>query len=145
MTLVEPFLIIQGILFASLLLIASYHDIRTREIPDWIPLAVTGLGFLHSFLVSSFVGLFTTSLPYLLASIFTRGKIGGADIKLMAACGFVLGPLGGLLQSIAGLSLVLLFAIGISFRKGFKTAKQTALPLVPFLAAGGLFAFALQM
>ncbi|WP_211373253.1 A24 family peptidase [Paenibacillus faecis] len=145
MILAEPFLLIQGILFASLLLIASYHDIRMREIPDWVPLAITGIGFLHSFLVSSFVGLLTTSLPYLLAAVFTRGKIGGGDIKLMAACGFVLGPIGGLLQSIAGLSLVLLFAASISFRQGFKSAKQTALPLVPFLAVGGLFAFAFQM
>ncbi|MFS0723692.1 prepilin peptidase [Paenibacillus sp. 1P07SE] len=139
----EPTFLVKGFLFALFLMIASSHDIRTREIPNWLPLALVGSGLLQLQLVSALLGLLATSLPYLLAAVITGGKIGGGDIKLMAACGFVLGPVGGILQSIVGLTLVLLFAIGIAFRSGLKSAKQTALPLVPFLAAGGLLSFTL--
>lgn len=55
----------------------------------------------------------------------------------MAACGFAFGPLYGTLQSLFGLGLVLLFATVFAFRHGFQAAKNTALPLVPFLSAGG--------
>lgn len=136
-------LLIQGMLFSTLLLIASFHDIRTREVPNWVPIALIGSGLLQFQLVPALIGLVSTSLPYLLAAVTTNGKIGGGDIKLMAACGFVLGPVGGLLQSIIGLTFVLLFAIGIVYRHGLKKTKQTAFPLVPFLAAGGLLTFTL--
>lgn len=133
--------LVKGLLFTSLLVIASIHDIRTREVPNWLPLALIGSGLLQLQLIPALIGLVSTGLPYLLAAVITNGKIGGGDMKLMAACGFVLGPIGGLLQSIIGLTFVLLFAIGIAFRSGLQTAKQTALPLVPFLAAGGLLTF----
>ncbi|SEP34087.1 hypothetical protein [Paenibacillus sp. OK076] len=62
--------------------------------------------------------------------------------KLMAACGVILAPLYGTLQSIiGGLTLVLLIAVASSFRFGFQDTKQTALPLAPFLAIGGIAAF----
>lgn len=134
-------LLFKGVLFASLLIIASIHDIRTRLIPNWVPLALIGSGLLQLQFVPALIGFIATGLPFFLAAVITGGKIGGGDIKLMAACGFVLGPMGGLLQSVFGLTFVLLFAIGIAFRNGFQTAKQTALPLVPFLAAGGLLSF----
>lgn len=137
----EPTLLVKGMLFALFLFIASFHDIRTREVPNWLPIALIGSGLLQLQLVPSLLGLVATSLPYLLAAVITDGKIGGGDIKLMAACGFVLGPLGGMMQSIIGLTFVLLFAIGVAFRSGIRNAKQTALPLVPFLAAGGLLSF----
>lgn len=135
---------IEGSLFILLLLIASAFDLRTRQIPNSLPLAIVVVGLLHVSPPAALSGLLITGLPYLLAAIFTRGKIGGGDIKLMAACGFVLGPIYGTLQSILGLALVLLFAIGISFRFGFRDTKQAALPLAPFLAVGGIVAFILS-
>ncbi|WP_025845238.1 prepilin peptidase [Paenibacillus ehimensis] len=137
--------LIQGILFAALLLCASIHDIKTREIPDGLSFTIGAVGFFHFSPCSALIGLFVTSLPYLLAAMLSKGKIGGGDIKLMAACGFVLGPIGGTLQSIIGLTLVILVAAGIGFRFGFQTAKQTALPLAPFLSAGGVFAFLINL
>lgn len=134
-------ILIKGLLFAMLLFIASIQDIRTREIPNWLSLALMSVGLIQVHFFPAFIGLVIAGTPYLLAAAISGGKIGGGDIKLMAACGFVLGPIGGIVQSIIGLTLVLLFAIGIAFRSGFKNAKQTALPLVPFLAAGGLVSF----
>lgn len=137
------FLFIKGLLFTSLLITASMYDFHTREIPNWISVALLITGCLQLHLGAALLGLFLTGLPYFIAAIITNGKIGGGDIKLMAACGFVLGASGGLLQSIIGLLLVLLYAAGITLRHGLQTAKKTALPLAPFLSAGGFLAFIL--
>ncbi|MBW4085255.1 A24 family peptidase [Paenibacillus sp. S150] len=137
--------VIQGILFMLLLLYASLRDLKTRQIPDSLPLAIVIVGLLRFSPVYAFLGLLVAGLPYLIAAVCSKGKIGGGDIKLMAACGFVLGPVYGTLQSIIGLTLVLLAAAGIGFRAGFQTAKQTALPLAPFLSAGGVLAFLIHL
>ncbi|MBS5913501.1 MAG: prepilin peptidase [Paenibacillus macerans] len=134
-------LIAKGLLFGTLLLAASYHDIRTREIPNRLPLAIFGTGMLQVSLISAVSGLVVAGLPFLLAAIITNGKIGGGDIKLMAASGFVLGPIGALMQSILGLSLALFFAAGLAIRGGKAKAAKTPLPLAPFLSAGGFAAF----
>ncbi|MEK4454027.1 prepilin peptidase [Paenibacillus sp. FSL L8-0506] len=132
-------------LFLILLLVfASIYDLRTRQIPNSLSFALCAVGLLHFSPLTALSGLLITGLPYLLAAIFSGGKIGGGDIKLMAACGVVLGPLYGTLQSIIGLTLVLLFSLGVSFRLGFQATKQTAFPLAPFLAIGGIAAFFLS-
>lgn len=75
----------------------------------------------------------------------TKVQFENTHNKLMAACGVILDPLYGTLQSIiGGLTLVLLIAVASSFRFGFQVAKQTALPLAPFLAIGGVAAFFLS-
>lgn len=134
-------LLTKGFLFAALLLVTSFHDIRTREIPNRLPLAILGVGILQISLIPALAGLVIASLPYLLAAIITNGRIGGGDIKLMAASGFVLGPAGALLQSVLGLSLVLFFAAGLAIRGGIAKAAKTPLPLAPFLSAGGFLTF----
>jgi leader peptidase (prepilin peptidase)/N-methyltransferase len=136
-------LLMKGCLFAILLTTASVYDLRTREIPNWISLALLLTGCLQLHLASALFGLFLTGAPYLIAAMITNGKIGGGDIKLMAACGFVLGAGGGLLQSIIGLTLVLLAAVGIALCNSIPSAKKTVFPLAPFLSAGGFFAFIL--
>ncbi|MDF2923905.1 MAG: hypothetical protein K0R57_2819 [Paenibacillaceae bacterium] len=136
-----PPLILQGVLFTALLLYASICDLKTRQIPNHLSLLIGIVGLIHGSLILACVGLLITGLPYLMAAVLSQGKIGGGDIKLMAACGFVLGPVHGTLQSIVSLTLVLLFAIGIGFRSGLQTAKQTALPLAPFLSVGGIFVY----
>lgn len=135
---------IEVLSFILLLLIASFYDLRTHQIPNCLSLIIAGVGLLHNSPFTSLTGLLITGLPYLLAAIFSGGKIGGGDIKLMAACGVVLGPIYGTLQSILGLTLVLLFALGASFRYVLRSTSQIALPLAPFLAVGGIAAYILS-
>ncbi|WP_339192343.1 prepilin peptidase [Paenibacillus sp. FSL E2-0230] len=125
-------------LLFPLLLWASFCDLNSKQIPNMIPLAIFLVGLLHFSPLFSIAGLLCTGLPYWIGAIGSDGKIGGGDIKLMAACGFVLGPLYGTLQSLFGLGFVLLFALTIAFRHGIHSAKNTALPLAPFLSAGGV-------
>lgn len=136
-------ILLKGLLLTLLLASASFQDVKTRRIPDSLSVAITAVGFIHFSPLFSLSGMLLTGLPYLFAAVISKGKLGGGDIKLMAACGFVLGPIGGTMQSIIGLTLVLFTAAGVSIKSGYQSAKQTSLPLAPFLSAGGLFAFIL--
>ncbi|MBL6707267.1 MAG: prepilin peptidase [Planctomycetaceae bacterium] len=81
----------------SACLFAMWHDVRTREIPDSVPLvlslaavAATWTGWIHGAwlpLVAGGVLGFLVVLPFTLS-----GGIGGGDLKLVAALGLWLGP-----------------------------------------------------
>lgn len=87
------------------------------------------------------MGVFA-GLPLLLAGI-TIGGIGGGDVKLMGACGLVLGASQALTGLFLALCLLVLWhaAGGMGRkknRKKQKEEKEQAYPLVPFLFAGML-------
>jgi len=72
-------------------------DLRTREIPDWIPLLIvawaclaTATG-LHKV---TWIGLMMGALLGLglAAVVFYLGGLGGGDVKLLAAIGAAVGP-----------------------------------------------------
>ena len=100
-----------------LLAIATRSDLRTREIPDSISLAIGLVA-----IASSLVGALGLSLTWVLAggvaglaigySLFHFARLGGGDAKLIAALGLLVGPIGLLIvlfgMAIAGgvLSLV---------------------------------------
>lgn len=138
-------LAIKGMLFSALLLTAAVCDIRKREIPDWIPLFMFLTGILRIKPSDVLLGLAFTGLPYLLAAVLPSKKegfpIGGGDIKIMTACGFVLGVWGGVVQSIVALALTLLAGIGICIYRRDKKLNSITLPLAPFFCAGGIFSY----
>lgn len=127
-------LIVKGLILAAALTYGAYRDIRTREIPDAIPLIILLTGFIGFSPLNSVLGLLAAGLPFLIAAL--AGGMGGGDLKLMAASGFALGLWGGILQTVFGLTLALLFAVILK-----KTRRHDALPLAPFLGAGGIFAY----
>ena len=107
-------LIVKGVVFGLLLACAALWDMKEREIPNLIPAMILVCGLIELRPAASVAGLLVTGGPYLLAALLTHGKtlaIGGGDIKLMGACGFVLGVWSGLLHSI--LSLILAVLTGV--------------------------------
>lgn len=128
------------ILFFIALSLAAVFDIRKREIPDWIPLLIAGISLIPPGGVR-FNGLIV-ALPLLVVGI-TIGGIGGGDIKLMGACGLVLGVGQTFAGLIMGLVFLILFHAG---RQGIRAiqkknsikGKEQAYPLVPFLLLGML-------
>jgi Flp pilus assembly protein protease CpaA len=80
--------------------LALFYDLRTREIPDWIPLLIlawaclaTAIGLLHKvswpwldLIAGSLLGL------GLGAAVFYLGWLGGGDVKLVSAIGAAVGP-----------------------------------------------------
>lgn len=137
-------LVLKGALFSLLLLIAALWDLKKREIPDAVPALILACGLLSCRPGAAALGLITTGLPYFLAAVLSSREglaIGGGDIKLMAACGFVLGVGGGLLQSILSLLLIVLAGTGTAVRRKCKL-NNVKMPLAPFFCAGGVFAYA---
>lgn len=138
-TLISLSFLLQGGIFAVLLLVASISDIRTRDIPDTLCLLV----FLTGFICFEPIKLFgiLAALPLLLAAMLWGG-MGGGDIKCMAAAGFVLGFQKCMAALIIGLTAMLLFyTVYYVIQKLRKRERKQALPLVPFLSAGCIAAY----
>ncbi|GAA5505420.1 A24 family peptidase [Novipirellula caenicola] len=101
----------------ALLLIASVCDFRSREIPDWISIAIAVVA-----IVASLAGWLGIGLMWAVAGgivglllgygLFQFAQLGGGDAKLIASLGMLLGPAGILIlcfgMAIAGgvLSLI---------------------------------------
>jgi leader peptidase (prepilin peptidase)/N-methyltransferase len=129
-------IILKGLAFAALLVYAAYTDMKRREADDWVVVSILIVSLIGP--GGSFGGAVLTALPFYIAAIFSNNRMGGGDVKLMFACGAVLGVWGGLFQSIIGLSLAALFSLGAVIQK---RAKKTAIPLAPFLCAGGIASY----
>ena len=86
-----------GCLFASVLLVASVIDARTREIPPGTTIFIAALGLLRFFLrpaqwQSALLGLVAVAGVLLLVLLLSGGRaVGGGDIKLEAGTGLFLG------------------------------------------------------
>lgn len=132
------------LLFCPLLLAASVCDIKKREIPDSLSVAIA-LCALFAFQPSKLRGIFVALLLFIVTYFF--GGFGGGDLKLIAASGLVLGfplcALGvfiGLAVEIAYYDLTVLIQ---KLHKG--QAAEKHLPLVPFLSVGFIAAHLLNI
>lgn len=144
--------IVQAVLFSFLLLAASVWDIRKRIIPDTLSALIFCTGLL-AFTPGRLLGILT-GLPLLLAALLAchgqNAGVGGGDIKLTAACGFVLGFPAGTVGLILGLTAC---CTGYLVLKGYHRihrqpqplARQTALPMAPFLSAGFMAVYFMKL
>lgn len=124
----------QVAIFIILLIYAALMDIKTRTIPDHIPLLIFMMGWGGMEPISSILGVVFVPLPYFIMSLLKENSIGGGDIKLMGACGFYLGLQAGFVASILGLVFALIIHINYSLISGKKI--NTSIPLAPYLGAG---------
>ena len=132
---------IKGVIFLQILLYASVSDIQTHEVKDFVSVLI---------FITGFIGVALSDIPMMILSALAIGgvllicamvsgnRLGGADVKLSAACAFLL----GFSKSIAGLVIGLFLAIicNIYFSHKNKT-KGKAFPLVPYLSIGFMTAF----
>ena len=125
---------LQFILVAVLLGIDSAIDIRIREIPNWISVAIA-LTALLNFDVRNLWGLIVAVIFFAVA-LFTC-KIGGGDVKLIAALSVVCGLWGSFaLLLFAQTAMLVFYAIKfVIFKLRGRTADK-ALPFVPFITLG---------
>jgi leader peptidase (prepilin peptidase)/N-methyltransferase len=139
--LIELMAVISGVpltlklsIFALILVIAAYIDVKTRTIPDWIHLLIVVVAFIRIDWMDSMLGLLFVPLPYFIMALLKEKSIGGGDIKLMGACGFYLGIRVGYVASIVGLVITVISYAVISLITSQKI--NQSLPLAPFLGAG---------
>jgi len=131
--------IIQAILLLILLLSASYTDIKKREISPAICIMIALISFLD-FKVANLFG-FLSALPLLIiAGFISPNRLGGGDIKLVAATGLVLGITRTNFALILGLLIQILVFILVGFIKKIKgqEVRGFSLPLAPCLSLGFL-------
>lgn len=127
---------IRGIILLLILLYASYGDIKTRKVENYIHamIIITALiGRDMRDILPMLVSALVMGLIFILTFLISKSfKIGGADIKLSIACAFFLGY-----KSILGLIIGLILAVVINLiqkhKKGF--------PLIPYLAVGFMTAY----
>ena len=125
--------------FAAIIILLSVDsvlDIKTREVPNLISGAIALTAFLN-FDVRSLWGLIVAVIFFAVA-LFT-GKIGGGDVKLIAALSVVCGLWGSFAQLLfAQIAMLVFYTIRfVIFKLRGKTAGKS-LPFVPFIFIGYL-------
>ncbi|MCQ5128915.1 A24 family peptidase [Butyricicoccus faecihominis] len=119
---------LRSILLCQVLIMAGACDAATYEIPDFLHLLIAMAGLMGFQTLPALLGFLLVPLPFLIAAVKTD-KIGGGDVKLMAASGFALGVTGGVWMMVWGLFMGLLW--NAAFRR-----EKPSIPLAPFLAFG---------
>ena len=129
----------KGIIICLLLIFSSYEDIRARECKDYVHLMIVIAAFIGTDMAALTNMILSAMLVggiMLMTTVITKSQMGGADIKLSAACAFMLGTL----QGFAGLLLGLIAAIIVNIIKNRKKNTE-GFPLIPYLAVGFMAAY----
>lgn len=131
------------IAFFVTLVIAAVQDIRKKEVSDYVHATITVIALIgySGNLLAMLFGAVISALPFFIAALIKKGSIGGADIKLMAASGLILGAERGVIAVIIGLFLGVVCTY--IFRKVRKVDLTLSFPLVPYLAVGCAAAYLL--
>lgn len=129
-------------LFSSALLTLSVIDWRTFEIPVGINLSILALGLIHLAMdyphwLQYVIGLLSVSLFLYVIYVITKGRgIGGGDIKLMAACGLLL----GWKRNLLGFFLGCIIGSVVHIARMKLSKADHVLAMGPYLALGVFFA-----
>jgi len=133
--------LLKGILLTDAYLFASVSDFRIRKVPDWVSIVVAALGLISvsggKLLWNAVAGAVAFGF-FFLAAVISKNKIGGADVKFIAAAMFVCGFPEGLAGLILGL---LLSVVGTLVRNKKTKSKDKTMPMIPYLSVGFLTAF----
>ena len=132
------------ICFIILLVLISWRDFKTQEIPNGYVLAVAFLGvaamlFTNNVtLAERLLGGICISVPLILINLLRPNAFGGGDIKLMAAAGFYLGWQLTLFSFFIAVLTAGVYAIWLLLTK--KKAANAHFAFGPFLCFGMLLA-----
>jgi len=127
--------ILQTAVIIVLLGIEVYCDLKDRTIPDKLSLAIA-FAALMDFHVENLWGLLPAAM-FFIGAVFT--KIGGGDVKAVAALSLSLGLWGTLLLLfVAELSMLVFYGISVIVQKMRGRTADKALPFLPFILFGYL-------
>ncbi len=128
--------VMQFAAISILLCIGSYKDIKTREIPNWISVIVAMTAVIN-FRLENLWGLIVSVIFFSVA--LATGKIGGGDVKLIAALSIVCGLWGSFaLLLFAQISMLIFYGVSAVVQKLRGKTADKALPFVPFIFIGYL-------
>jgi prepilin peptidase CpaA len=120
-----------------------FTDLRAGRIPNWATVAVLTSGLAvsavyegSSGLLSAFAGAIAGLAVFIV--FYLAGGMGGGDIKLMAACGAVVGFGGVLLSAVLTAILGAVIAVGALVFSRLRHERRRTIPYAPAIVAGAL-------
>ena len=129
-------------LITSILIVISFIDYDTLEIPDGLVLGILVLTVANKFIshsiyktpfyfLDSLWGFLAGGLIFLAIAIVSKGAMGGGDIKLVSVLGFILGLKKTLLHIFLSFLIGAIFSLCLllSGKKG----RKDAIPFGPFI------------
>lgn len=126
--------VMQFAAISILLGIGSYEDIKTREIPNWISVIIAMTAVIN-FRLENLWGLIVAVIFFSVA--LATGKIGGGDVKLIAALSVVCGLWGSFaLLLFAQISMLIFYGVSVIVQKLRGRTADKSLPFVPFITFG---------
>lgn len=133
---------VSAVFLFSVLFAGSVIDLEHRIIPDKLNLAGAIGGVILTLLgkpgvIDSLAGFFAGGGLMLALAYFSRGGMGGGDIKLTAVLGIFLGWQGVLLAVFYASCIGSVVGIVLNLNKGKKIGKAT-IPFGPFLSLGAM-------
>ena len=130
--------VMQFAAISILLGIGSYMDIKTREIPNWISVIIAATAVIN-FRLENLWGLIVAVIFF--SAALSTGKIGGGDVKLIAALSIVCGLWGSFaLLLFTQIAMLIYYAGNYIFCKINGKTADKALPFVPFITFGYVLA-----
>lgn len=136
------------IIFITIMVLSTITDIKETIVPDGF--IITGLVIvfilrlinkenLLNYILSSVISF----LFLFLVLILSKGKMGGADVKLYALIGLSI----GLNNSILSLFYASFIALILNIKKLIKKEKNVEIPFVPYITFGvlGTYLFSMQI
>ena len=133
---------VKGLILCMILMWAGISDMAKHEVPNFISAMILILAFVEftpANLPSMMIGAAVIFLPQLLISVLRPGRaVGGADMKISAALGFLLGAEKGLFAVITGLLAAVIVTLIV--RRIRKESNKEPFALVPFLGFGAMLA-----
>ncbi|WP_249030155.1 A24 family peptidase [Tannockella kyphosi] len=123
--------LVKAMLFITILVFASISDLKTMTVSDKYTFMLLGVG-LVGVTLDSLVGASICFISFFLVAMLTN--LGGADVKIAGACGFVLGALPSLIALLIGLSLSVIVEIAVTLIK--REPIKRHYPLVPYITIG---------
>ena len=128
--------VMQFAAISVLLGIGSYKDIKTREIPNWISAAIL-ITAAFNFDWKNLWGIIVAVIFFSVA--LATEKIGGGDVKLIAALSVVCGLWGSFaLLLVAQIAMLIFYGVSVILQKLRGKTADKALPFVPFIFIGYL-------
>lgn len=115
-------------------MIASYQDIKNRQVSDIVHLAIILISIPNIDINKIGACIIAFSL-FISPNFLKDGAIGGADIKFMAVSGLILGIRNIIHASIVGMLIAVIFTITKDIIRRNKTI---SIPLIPYLFTGCL-------
>lgn len=138
------------IVFITILIIASSADLKEQWIPDRF--VVIGLVLVFTLrmifnetgeIIYNLISMIAAFCMMYLIYLLSKGRLGGADIKLYALIGLSIGimdAIGSLFYS-SFVAVFVYYAMNLFIKKDEKVTGKTVIPYVPFITIGVLMTY----